>query len=402
MIAASTSCIERFRSQASQPVRAAWRVLIAVALLLSAWPLPTLAHKASDAYLQFSRNAAGGTHLRWDIALRDLDVVLPLDADGDGNLRWGEIRKALPTIDRYAVAHLRWPDGCVPTEPTHALEHRNDGAYVVLQMDAACPLTPGFTVAYTLFADVDPTHRGLVTIALGGGTPLVQLFDPGRPASVGSTGRAAAPASASPLLPSFIAEGVHHILTGYDHVLFLLCLLLPAVVRRKVGRWVAVASWAEAFTPVLGVVTLFTLAHSITLALAAFGWISLSPAFIESAIAATIMVAAADNLRPVFGRLRYAITFAFGLIHGFGFAGALREVNLPPLQFAWALLKFNLGIEIGQLAIVAVIVPLLFAARRWTGFPRWIVRGGSVVALMLAGIWLLERVGNVVILPWAV
>ena len=386
----------------------AWVFFVFAVTCIAALPVPAMAHKASDAYLQFTRSASGGTHLRWDIALRDLDVVLPLDADSDGELRWGEVRKALPAIDRYALAHLQWPPGCTPGAPEHALERRSDGAYVVLQMDATCPLTAGFTVGYTLFADVDPTHRGLATVDLGDGSPRVRLLDPARPAAFSSSSAAAggggggggAGAASAGGLPSFVAEGVHHILTGYDHILFLLCLLLPAVVRRVDGRWVPVASWREALAPVLGVVTLFTLAHSITLALAAFGLVSLSSSFIEPAIALTIMVAAADNIYPVFGRLRYAITFAFGLIHGFGFAGALREVSLPPLQFAWALLKFNLGIEAGQLGIVVLVVPLLFAARRWGGYRRVVLLGGSVVAVLLAGGWLVERVFNVVVFPW--
>ena len=380
----------------------AWLFILSAAFFLAALPMPAMAHKASDAYLQFTRGAGGGgVHLRWDIALRDLDVVLPLDADGDGELRWGEVRKALPAIDRYALAHLQWPPGCTPGAPEHALERRSDGAYVVLRMDAACPLTAGFTVGYTLFADVDPTHRGLATVDLGDGSPRVSLLDPARPATFSSSGAGAAGAAAGGL-PSFVAEGVHHILTGYDHILFLLCLLLPAVVRRQGGRWVPVATWRQALAPVLGVVTLFTLAHSITLALAAFGLVSLSSSFIEPAIALTIMVAAADNIYPVFGRLRYAITFVFGLIHGFGFAGALREVSLPPLQFALALLKFNLGIEAGQLGIVVLVVPLLFAVRRWAGYRRVVLLGGSVGAVLLAGGWLVERVFNVVVFSWVV
>ncbi|MCZ2498863.1 HupE/UreJ family protein [Xylophilus sp. Kf1] len=354
------------------------------------------AHKASDAYLQFRKVDDNRLHLRWDIALRDLDAVLPIDANGDGELRWGEVRNAFPAIDRYVLPHLQWPAGCVPTAPQHALEQRSDGAYVVLQMEASCPLTAGFTVGYTLFADIDPTHRGLATIHLGDGQPRVVLLGPALPAA--SVSQAGAADAAVPA--SFVAEGIHHILTGYDHILFLLSLLLPAVVRRDGGRWVPVGSAREALAPVLGVVTLFTLAHSITLALAAFGWVSLSPAFIEPAIAATIIVAAADNLRPVFGRLRYLVTFLFGLIHGFGFAGALQEMNLPPLSFAWALLKFNLGIEAGQLALVAVAVPLLFVLRRWSGYRRWVLQAGSVVAIVLAVIWLVERVADVVILPW--
>ena len=202
--------------------------------------------------------------------------------------------------------------------------------------------------------------------------------------------------------PSFLGEGVHHILTGYDHLLFLLCLLLPAVLTRQPGppaHWQAVAGWRQALWPVAKTVTLFTLAHSVTLALAALGWVRLSPAFIEPAIAATIMLAALDNLRPLLWRWRGWITFGFGLIHGFGFAGVLGELNLPALQFGWALFQFNLGLEAGQLALVLLVVPLLMALRQRAVYVPLVLRAGSSVALVLAAVWLAERTTDWRLLP---
>ena len=151
-----------------------------------------------------------------------------------------------------------------------------------------------------------------------------------------------------------MAEGVHHILTGYDHLLFLLCLLLPAALGRQ-GRTL----WAVA-----GIATLFTVAHSLTLALSALGGVSLPASIVEPAIALTIVVAAIDNLRPLFGRWRLAVTFAFGLVHGFGFAGVLQELDLPAAEFGWALLRFNAGLELGQLGVLALAAPLLIAIGR--------------------------------------
>ena len=148
-----------------------------------------------------------------------------------------------------------------------------------------------------------------------------------------------------------------------------------------------------------GIVTAFTVAHSITLALAATGTFSLSPAFIEPAIAVTIMLAAFDNLRQIFGGRRALVTFAFGLIHGFGFAGVLAELNLPTRQFAWALLQFNVGLELGQLLIVAVVTTLLFSLRRGVRYPTWVIRGGSVVAMAIGALWLVERIANVSLMP---
>jgi hypothetical protein len=197
----------------------------------------------------------------------------------------------------------------------------------------------------------------------------------------------------------FIREGITHIVTGYDHVLFLICLMLPAVMRRGPQGWMPVERLSQALLPVLGIVTAFTIAHSITLGLAAMKWVSLPPSFIEPAIAVTIVLAAIDNLRPIFANRRALVTFLFGLVHGFGFANVLAELNLPPADFAWALLQFNVGIEIGQLTIVAVAVALLFFLRQRRRYPRWVISGGSCAAIAFGVLWFVERTANVSLLP---
>jgi hypothetical protein len=202
-----------------------------------------------------------------------------------------------------------------------------------------------------------------------------------------------------PATPSFLAEGIGHILGGYDHVLFLLCLLLPSVLRRTASGWQPVDRLWQAVWPVAGIVTAFTLAHSITLGLAALKIVSLPSSFIEPAIAVTIMVAALDNALHVFGGHRALVTFFFGLIHGFGFAGVLGELDLPAADFALALLQFNVGLELGQLAIVVVAVTLLYLLRPWRGYPRWVVGGGSLAAGAIALTWFAERVSGMKWLP---
>ncbi|HSW07509.1 HupE/UreJ family protein [Aquabacterium sp.] len=366
--------------------------LCCVALLLAG---PAQAHKSSDAYL-FMASTAGITSLRWDIALRDLDAALPLDADGDRQLTWGELRAAWEAIDALALVALSVP-GCRFQVDGHALERRNDGAYAVLQLTAPCQIGEHTVLQYRLFADIDPTHRGILRFTRLDGSGAVRLLDPqaAPPSAVASGGAAvAAP------LPSFLREGIHHIVTGYDHLLFLLCLLLPAVLRREQGVWRAVDSWRGALLPVATTVTLFTLAHSVTLALAALGWVQLSPSFVEPAIAVTIMLAALDNIKPLIGRRRGWVTFFFGLIHGFGFAGVLGELQLPTAAFGWALLQFNLGLELGQLAMVFLVVPVLFLLRRQRLYVPGVMVAGSSAAVLLAGVWLVERTADVSLLPF--
>ena len=221
-------------------------------------------------------------------------------------------------------------------------------------------------------------------------------------ASAGASGTAAASAagSAGPArgAPSFLREGIHHILTGYDHVLFLLCLLLPAVMRRAPQGWRPAATLRQAVWPVVGIVSAFTVAHSITLALAALKLATLPPWFIEPAIAVTIVLAAADNLHPILRLPRAAVTFLFGLVHGFGFAGVLAELDLPASAFAWALLEFNVGLELGQLAIVFGVTALLYALRGWRGYPRWVIGAGSVAAIVVGALWFVERTAHVSLL----
>jgi hypothetical protein len=395
-----------------QPCRtwqAGARALVALALSVVAGL--AAAHKASDSYLQIAATP-DRLEVRWDIALRDLDVALDLDSDADGKLTWGEVRAAWPRIEAYALPRLAI-EGCALAPVGRALERRNDGAYAVLLLRASCTLPAPPRISYALFAEVDPTHRGIAKVQRPGQDIVLSVLTPGSTPSAGAQRESgAASDAASAARPGqrgaepergrwqFLAEGVRHILTGYDHVLFLLCLLLPSVLRRTPAGWQPVERLAQAVWPVAGIVTAFTVAHSITLALAALKLVSLSPAFIEPAIAVTIILAALDNVLPIFPVRRVVVAFFFGLIHGFGFASVLAELNLPRADFAWALLQFNLGIEAGQLLIVVAATTALFTLRHWRGYRRAIVVAGSSIAIAIATLWLIERTANVSILPF--
>lgn len=378
---------------------ASLRCLVA-ALLLLVGPTLAWAHKASDAYLQLAERPDGIT-LRVDVALRDLDLLLDLDRDSDGRLNWGEVQAAWPAIDAQVLAGVQVA-GCDLRVADRGLERRNDGAYAVLQLVSGCRLQGEPVIRYTLLRDTDPTHRGIARWERVGAAPVLRVLDPTRPLAVAA---AAAAIAAPPATTGFLSEGLHHIVTGYDHVLFLMCLLLPSVMRRERGGagagtvWRPVQGLWQAVLPVAGIVTAFTVAHSITLGLAALKLVSLPTSFIEPAIAVTIVLAALDNLVPIFRGRRVFVTFVFGLIHGFGFAGVLGELNLPTGAFAWALFQFNLGIELGQLAIVAVAAGLLFLLRRQRGYPIWAIRGGSVVAIGVGVLWFIERTADVSLLP---
>jgi hypothetical protein len=200
--------------------------------------------------------------------------------------------------------------------------------------------------------------------------------------------------SAWATLYSLIREGVWHIWNGYDHILFLLTLLLPAVLFLKNRRWQPVGKLSEAIIDTLKIVTAFTLAHSITLSLATLQILTLPSRFVESLIAFSVIVAAINNLVPIFRGSRWVVAFGFGLIHGFGFATVLQDLGLSTNQLALSLLGFNLGVELGQLVIVLVYLPFAYLFRG-SYFYRWgLLRAGSVMAATVASFWLFERLFN--------
>lgn len=379
------------------------RWLICVGLLLLGGVAQ--AHKASDSYLQVDASDAG-TAVRWDIALRDLDAALGIDTNDDGQLTWGEVKTAWPRIEAYALPRLKIGNcGLRPTG--QALERRNDGAYAVLMLRSDCVLKAAPVIGYSLFGEIDPTHRGIAKVQRAGQPLALSMLDPTRVAAAPSVSAASAAESKSEsehAAPTgawgFLREGVRHILGGYDHVLFLLCLLLPSVMRRTPEGWRPVDKLSQAVWPIVGIVSAFTVAHSITLGLAALKLVSLPPSFIEPAIAVTIILAALDNVWPIFPVRRVVVTFFFGLIHGFGFAGVLGELSLPPGEFAWALFQFNLGLELGQLMIVVCVTALLFMLRERPRYRGWVIRGGSYAAIFVGVLWLIERTANVSLMPF--
>ena len=372
------------------------RWLVAAVVLAGAWlALPAEAHKPSDSYLSLEIRGAEIAG-QWDIALRDLDHALGLDANQDDAITWGEVRARHADIAAYALARLTLgPEHApCPTRVTEQLiDRHSDGAYAVLRFTATCAAPPRtLAVAYRLFFDLDPQHRGLIRLSSEGATRAgimsveapVQTFTP-------------ADLSKREQFVDYGIEGIWHIWTGFDHILFLLSLLLPAVlVRRSApgGPWAPAHDFRAAFADVVKVVTAFTLAHSITLSLAALGIVSLPSRAVESAIALSVVLAALNNLRPVVFERRWVIAFCFGLIHGFGFASVLADLGLPQGSLLLALVAFNLGVEAGQLAIVAAFLPAAYALRATAFYRRALLGLGSAAIALVAFVWLIQRAFN--------
>jgi len=376
--------------------------LVSWLLALAALSMGTaaLAHKPSDAYLTLEVQDTQ-VEQRLDIHLRDLDRELVLDHDDDGRLQWAEVRTRWEELQRYTAERVRLsvagqPCSAVATGEPQLDEH-TDGAYAVLRSRWTCPAgAQALAIDYRLFADTDASHRGLLRLRHGTGTPQTAVLVPGSapPASVSLVATAGEAPSG---FGGFVAEGIHHILIGTDHVLFLLALLLPAVlVTGAASRRDAAPQWRPMLTEVLKIVTAFTVAHSVTLALAVLDIVDPPSRWVESLIAVSVVFTAVDNLRPMLApQHRWRLTLVFGLVHGFGFAGALKDLGLGGGSLAASLLGFNLGVELGQLSLVALFLPLAWWARGTRFYQRGVLLGGSSAVALLALAWVVERAFDV-------
>ena len=365
------------------------------AILLCLWVVTAQAHKPSDSYLLLSQPGQGTTlEGQWDIALRDLQHAIGLDTNGDGAITWGELKAREQALTYYALSRLNIEaiargdrDRC-SLQPTGLLfDEHVDGGYAVMRFVVQCPIRPAqLSVHYTLLFDVDPNHRGLLDVRAADTSQAFVLADASRTATLnlGTPDRLAQ-------FRAFLDEGIWHIWKGYDHILFLLTLLLPAVVLYCNGRWQPRESLRDALLDVLKVVTAFTVAHSLTLTLAVNGLVSLPSRWVESGIALTVLLGALNNLFPVVRERRWAVAFAFGLIHGLGFASVLADLGLKGWNLALALVGFNVGVEIGQLAIVLVFIPIAYGLRATPFYRRAFMPGGALAIGCMAVYWLTLR-----------
>ena len=371
--------------------RKSLRVLFACVVAVVIAPPAARAHLASDSYLHLEVFDAGRIKGQWDIALRDLEAAVGLDANTDGKITWGETRAKRRELEAYALGRLSLAvgEGTCVLAPSELMVDRHAGsAYAVLRFDAACPRSAGpLTLRYRLLFDIDPGHKGLLTWT-GPDGPRTAILSPGDDTVV--LGSAAV--SSTDELGRFFVSGFHHILQGYDHLLFVAVLLIVAPLRRVGGgRWIPEERPKRVIVETVRILTAFTVAHGTTLTLAVLGVIDAPARLIEPTVALTIMLAAIDNIRPILPRLRWCVAFAFGLIHGLAFASAFAPMELPPLRLALALCGFNLGIEAGQLSLALLLVPVALSMRRAASYARFFAPAISALAFLIASSWFLDR-----------
>jgi hypothetical protein len=237
-----------------------------------------------------------------------------------------------------------------------------------------------------LFMADDASQRVLLS-AQRGDERLTGVLSPADPQWIEP-----AKASAWDSFARFVGEGVWHVLIGYDHIAFVLLLLLPSVMRPVDGKWQGASRLSQVARDMVTIITAFTVAHSITLALAVTGTVRLPIQPIEIAIAASIAVAAGINLLPRLSKLRLPLAFGFGLVHGFGFANALSEIDAAGNSLLPLLAGFNLGVEIAQLGIVALVLPVIYAMRATRWYAGAVLPLGSCALGMAGVVWLIQRV----------
>lgn len=354
--------------------------------------LNVMAHKPSTSYMQMVQLQHGFSTI-WHIPIRELNYVFDLDIDSDHRVTWGELLKKSREIKAYAKSSFQvYGDEtpCLYGNMAFEVEALSDGAYLVLSFLLDCvPSLVSLDMNYSLFHNYDPLHRGVLKLELEDASYPISFSEaqPQRSLAVASL-------SLLPFVSKYLREGILHILAGLDHILFVFCLVFSHLLRGSVrlnsdidvdeGR-------RQRYITFLKVISMFTLGHSLSLLVATFDWVSISSRIVESTIAASVFIAALNNVFRFIRRWELTIIFAFGLVHGLGFAGVLQEIDLPLFELVLSLLFFNIGIELGQIIIVLSLVPLLYFLNYLPLIRAKVNLVGSVAISCLALVWFIER-----------
>lgn len=375
-------------------------LLVALLALVS----PSMAARAavhafnqSYTYLRVDKSGIEG---RIEVNLSDLNRALGTALPEDGTATEADIEPQLEAIEAYCYArigHRIDGEDIELTRKGFKLYEAAGNQYVscIYDLEGVEGIPDTIDVTHNVMFEVDPEHRGFLviehfflqgTFMNEGGVSLI--FEPSESTqSLDLTG-----GSRWQGIRAIVKLGIHHILIGIDHILFLLVLLLPSVlIRREESEWEPREKFSQALWQVLKIVTVFTLAHSVTLSLAALNIVTLPSRVVESIIAISIAVAALDIFFPIFRGKILLIVLLFGFFHGFGFANVLGEMGITGGDMAMSLFGFNVGVELGQMLIVLLVFPLLFMMRLSLLYTRFFVYLGAFLAGFVSVYWFIER-----------
>lgn len=340
----------------------------------------------------------------FEISIDDLKQKLNVDVDQSADGRAAGIELQAATVQQYLSENFSLSDkdgelpfqftttGVSPLVDTFAQYH-----FKTDRLPASKDLTIENTIFMTPeFAKEDRLHRSLILIEhnktidteFGEESPFL-VFSPRNSVATLDT------ESPAPILQwrEFLWQGILHIWFGFDHVIFVIALLLTTVLMVQGREWVPIQNFKSACFKTLKIITLFTIAHSITLSMAAYDLVSFNSALVETIIAISIIVVALNNIFSRFNSHAWFWVFLFGLFHGLGFASVMADLQFRAINLSKILVMFNIGVEIGQVAIVLVVFPLLFLIRKSQYYRTLVVIPLSILAILLAGFWVMERTG---------
>ncbi|REJ75572.1 MAG: HupE/UreJ family protein [Acidobacteria bacterium] len=400
---------QRSRSGSSSIYRVAICALLVCYALGQALyaPKKTNAHAPEQSYLyvRVYEDRLGG---RFEMTTPDLNRSLDLGLRPQ--IPKTELDEKMPAIQKYILDNVRIGNGTenygIRFTETGLMKNSSLGDFVTVsfELDGVKDIPESLLIEYDLLFNENPGHQGLVIIEYSWkagihnneSIPALVISEGDGPQSLSLTKSAS-------MLTGFLAMiklGIWHIWIGFDHILFLFALLLPSVLTLKKddefdrleGRneWKPTDRFRPALIKVVKIVTFFTIAHTITLSLASLEIVTLPSWLVESIIAISIALAALYNLRPMLIRKEWLIAFGFGLFHGFGFASVLADKGFAGDYLVLTLLGFNLGVEIGQVAIILVVFPLLFLLRR-TPLYKHLLFWGSCLLILISLYWFVER-----------
>lgn len=347
------------------------------------------AHQNSLALLKMDvqESTIQGTY---KLAVKDANLLVNLDNNFDTKIVWGEIvaqEKALKQMIQSKITIMENHHQCTMQTGELQLDFTPTNKYIHMpfMFDCKNPIE-SLDISYALLFDKDANHEAYLSVTHNNIThnTLFSYENLKKKIELKDT-------SLFLTFLEFVREGMIHIFIGIDHILFLVALLLPSVLLRKNKLWSANDSLKSIFINVLKVVTAFTIAHSITLSLSIFGFVSLPSWMAESLIALSVVLAAINNISRMIQNKLWILVFLFGLIHGFGFASVLSELNLYSSSKLTVLFGFNLGVELGQALIVCALVPLLYFIRKHHFYIPFILKFGSLMIVFIGLIWFFER-----------
>ncbi|MEJ2502858.1 MAG: HupE/UreJ family protein [Gemmatimonadota bacterium] len=358
---------------------------------------PAAAHEPGQSYV-YLRVHDDSLAIRLEITESDLEKALGFGWDVETGVSAEEIEARLDSIRQYVESNFSIGAGGVAFDPEYlGWSELTTGGGTFVQLEYLVQDIGGIPdqleVSYSVLFEQDRTRRNFLiiehnwkTATFNNEAGISLIFTPrNRTQSLDL--------SSSSIWRGFaglVWLGVLHIWIGIDHILFLLALILPAVLVRAAGQWKPVGDFRTALFNILAVVTAFTLAHSVTLALAGLQIVTLPSVLVESVIAASIAIAAAANLSARLDVREWLVAFGFGLFHGFGFASVMGDVGVGRDHLALSVFGFNVGVELGQIAIILVVFPVLYLVRTTRVYVP-MMRFGSVALIALAMVWFGER-----------